>query len=350
MILLYQKIEDHLRDLIKNARDGDQLPTQTELSRRFRVNHLTTRRALSNLERDGLIVRLRGKGTFVRKVPAVRPALKLVLLLPRRVERLAFWGQIFEGMLEPLHRLDLQLTVRRFTASFSDLALSIRQGTAPGILAPFPADEDIAILENLHKEGHVVMVLNRVSESSPLNYVSTDHQAGMREMTARLLRRGHHRIGLIADNAASYCRQRVRGFEEALQAAGLAPDPRAVVKDVRGALRPNLAAALEDGVGRMLTRYRPTAVVALGSVYLEALCKEADRRGIRLGRDLDAATFDAVPDAGPVKPLIYQALQPFAEMGRVAISEMNLLLRGSKTRTAVKLPVRIVEPPGPPRR
>lgn len=350
MILLYQKIEDHLRDLIKNARDGDQLPTQTELSRRFRVNHLTTRRALSILERDGLIVRLRGKGTFVRKVRAAAPALNLVLLLPQRVERLAFWGQIFEGMLEPLHRLDLQLTVRRFSAPFSDLARSIRLGTAPGILAPFPAEEDMAILEDLHKEGHVVMVLNRVLESSPLNYVSTDHQAGMREMTARLLRRGHRRIGLIADNAASYCRQRVRGFEEALRAAGLAPDPRAVVKDVRGAMRQKHAASLNDGVARMLTRYRPTAVVALGSVYLEALREEAGRRGIRLDRDLDVATFDAVPDAVPEKPLIYQALQPFTEMGRVAISETNLLLRGSTARAEVKLPVRIIEPPGPPRR
>jgi DNA-binding GntR family transcriptional regulator len=50
---------------------GDRLPTEMDLARRYGVNRLTVRRALSELARDGVIRTEHGVGSFVRE-PLVR--------------------------------------------------------------------------------------------------------------------------------------------------------------------------------------------------------------------------------------------------------------------------------------
>jgi GntR family transcriptional regulator len=66
-IPLYVRIESLVRNRILNGQlqPGDKLPTEEDLVKQFGVSQITIRNALSNLERDGLIVRSRAKGTFV---------------------------------------------------------------------------------------------------------------------------------------------------------------------------------------------------------------------------------------------------------------------------------------------
>jgi len=65
---LHYQIERVLRSAIEAGdwSPDEQLPTEMALVRRFRVSRTTVREALGTLERAGLIVRRRGRGTFVR--------------------------------------------------------------------------------------------------------------------------------------------------------------------------------------------------------------------------------------------------------------------------------------------
>ncbi len=73
-IPLYVRIESLVRNRIMNGQlqPGDKLPTEEELVKQFGVSQITIRNALSNLERDGLVVRNRAKGTFVAENVPVR--------------------------------------------------------------------------------------------------------------------------------------------------------------------------------------------------------------------------------------------------------------------------------------
>jgi multiple sugar transport system substrate-binding protein len=53
---------------------GAQLPPEPELCKHFNVSRITVRKSLQMLTQEGIIWRSRGKGSFVKKVPAARPS------------------------------------------------------------------------------------------------------------------------------------------------------------------------------------------------------------------------------------------------------------------------------------
>lgn len=76
---LYQQVADHLRRAI--AADeytiGAQLPAEEELCQHYGVSRITIRAALAQLVQDRLLVRQRGKGTFVASPPIEHHLLRL---------------------------------------------------------------------------------------------------------------------------------------------------------------------------------------------------------------------------------------------------------------------------------
>lgn len=67
-IPLYYQLKEILLDLIKTGElEGGRLPTEEELSKKYSVSRGTVRKALAELESEGLIVTEAGRGTFVVK-------------------------------------------------------------------------------------------------------------------------------------------------------------------------------------------------------------------------------------------------------------------------------------------
>ncbi|WP_102935013.1 GntR family transcriptional regulator [Streptomyces malaysiensis] len=71
---VFRQIADALREAIDKGRyrEGDKLPSETDLVDHFGVSRMTVRNALSLLQQEGLAVSEHGKGVFVRPRPPVR--------------------------------------------------------------------------------------------------------------------------------------------------------------------------------------------------------------------------------------------------------------------------------------
>lgn len=93
----YQQISDVLEQQIVSGtyRPGCRLPTELELSERFKVNRHTVREALKELKKDGFVFGIRGKGNFVSSD-------KIVYRLSQKVQ---FSQEILEANLTPGSRL-----------------------------------------------------------------------------------------------------------------------------------------------------------------------------------------------------------------------------------------------------
>lgn len=65
---LYVQVEEHLTEAIASGRwgTGDRLPSEQELMAAYGVSRMTLRQAMNSLVDRGLLVRGRGRGTFVR--------------------------------------------------------------------------------------------------------------------------------------------------------------------------------------------------------------------------------------------------------------------------------------------
>jgi GntR family transcriptional regulator len=75
-VALHHQVYLVLRDLLLAGtyQAGEQLPIEPELARQFGVSRITLRRAVQDLQRDGHVERIQGRGTFVRAVRGASPA------------------------------------------------------------------------------------------------------------------------------------------------------------------------------------------------------------------------------------------------------------------------------------
>ena len=63
----YQEIKDHILTRIHSGewKEGDQVPSENELAREFKVARMTVNRALRELTAEQILTRVQGAGTFV---------------------------------------------------------------------------------------------------------------------------------------------------------------------------------------------------------------------------------------------------------------------------------------------
>ena len=64
---IYDQISTQIKNLILSGelKQGDPLPSMRLLAKELRISVITTKRAYEELERDGFIVSMTGKGSFV---------------------------------------------------------------------------------------------------------------------------------------------------------------------------------------------------------------------------------------------------------------------------------------------
>lgn len=340
----YREIIDHLMILIQNGREMDKLPTEIELSHRFGVSHITVRRAIAELEKKSLVIRLPGRGTFIRKVSQQAHLLKYLVVLPAKGVATAGYliPRIISGIVSAETENAFDIQTFSYNYGFSDIRGLCAGTGVSGVIWIGPNFNQLKSIKELEGFSYPVIGVNRVEPS--INFVSTDHEKSSEEITEFLIKRGHKRIGFVGwYRDFSYISQRYRGFLRAFEKAGLEFDEAGLVKMKMTPYKPfefHVARFKADFLD-MCRNYKPSAIFILGCGLIEIVLDAMIETGIKVPDDVEVATFDEVPERYEQKKYIHEVIQPLFEMGKLAAEYLEKLMKKKTNKVAVILPSRL---------
>ncbi len=109
---IYSQVEKFLRDRIRSDAllPGDPIPPESQLVQQFQISRMTVRQALSRLVFEGLVVRYRGRGSFVAEP---------------RLEHTKMWLSFEEEMQARGAKIRIQLLDRRIALANGKVAESL---------------------------------------------------------------------------------------------------------------------------------------------------------------------------------------------------------------------------------
>lgn len=223
--LLYMQIKRYLELIIEQNRNDSQflLPSEKQLALRFQCSRIPAKRALNELEAEGRIYRIQGKGSLIVPQNAAAQSFKksVALLIPNITSR--FTMDIYHAIQDTLYQegFNLFLSVTRDISDIEDQIIdsAVSKQFDGLIIFPVIKEELNKNLLNLVLKKYPIVFVGRTIPGVHTSYISCDHAAQTLEAMDYLYRQGHRRIGFITENAESaYCyTERIRAYRQFME-------------------------------------------------------------------------------------------------------------------------------------
>jgi LacI family transcriptional regulator len=210
-----------------------------------------------------------------------------------------------------------------------------------GLLVAAVSDRSQPHLKLLQRHGVPFVLIDRSVAGFNTDLVQGDSVGGARELVEHLIGLGHRRIGMITETSeVSTARDRLRGYREAIEAAGIEFAPELLVDT--STVDPKLAyqATLD-----MLDHIEPpTALFAVNNIVVIGVAEAARARSLEIPRDIAVVCFDDIDYASRFHPFLTAMVQPAETFGTVATQLLLDRLAGQvhERRRLVVLPADLI--------
>jgi GntR family transcriptional regulator of arabinose operon len=308
---LYKKIIDDLLQAIESGQlqEHAQLPTEKELSQTYQVSRITSKRALTELENQGLIYRIQGKGSYVQtRKPKKKNVARILFLIPF-VNDLSL-GNFNEG-LAPItseHHYEVIMSSTEFL--INKQAADIMADFDGMIYYAHNTEDFLDTLFELSIQQFPVIILDKKIHDLPYPTVQSDNFSGGEMATTYLASLGHQRIAYIFGESSlpQSVRQRYLGYIHATKEQHLS---------FHTALSDKQAILGEQTVDYLLEN-AITGVVCENDLVAIALMNQIKRVNIAIPSQLSVVGFDNIQAASLIDPALTTIAQDFKGMGKLA--------------------------------
>lgn len=286
---LYRQLSDHILNWIEagRLRPGTQLLSERTMSETLGISRRTVRAALGDLIARRYVSATHGCGNFVLEPPRLRET--RILALERFRKEPVFLTPRHHDLLheaEARYRVSVHYKYVPTTENLRDILLSPPSGY-DGILLHRPSQDWIDALLEYERALRPAMPLpllisGRSLAGSGYHYVSPDHSGQTRAAAAKLIAKGHVRIGYVSGLISQdYMRLAYRGYEQALQDASLPlhPEDHLVLESLE-------APDIEKTIQNFLANRQFTGLVVAGSAFSAAFENAVQRAAIHIPGEL----------------------------------------------------------------
>lgn len=201
-------------------------------------------------------------------------------------------------------------------ASYDDLDTAMTTSRADGVI--FLGQSTLHEAYNrLSREGHNFCVWGAALPEQAYCSIGSDNLRGGERATAHLLRLGRERVLFLGDSAAPEAAQRLRGYRNALEAAGVVYDDDRVIPaqfEVASA-RAMIENLLHKGV-------LFDGIVAASDLIAFGAIQALSGAGKTVPGDVSVVGYDNVPFGGYFTPQLTTIDQDTARAGRVLLAKV----------------------------
>jgi len=342
---LYKIIMEHLKSKIydKELLPGQQLPTELELAKEFNVSRITSKKALEELEKEGLIYRKRGHGSFVSntRYGMSNGSMKKVISMLMPSENTESWVTPYiRGAMDALNSKRYFLSIHcsgwdsnRERHIVKEL---VNEGIG-GIIYYLPwSYRNIDIYYKMYIDKYPIVAIDKAFEIIPLSSVVSDNFNGGYKAAIHLLELGHRRIAYVSpDNVANVpsVRERFFGYCSALNDYAIDIDDEIVIighegltagvafkKQERELCRKIMSNVIKKGV---------TAVLFENDIIANKFIKVFHDLGVKIPEDISVVGFDDIDILDIADLKLTTVKQDFYRIGRRAA---EIIMEGIETQ------------------
>ncbi len=204
---LYEQIKDRIRaQIISGELKADGLaPSEAEIIQHYRVSSITARRCLNDLENEGYVRRIKGRGTYVRTLDALAMYRHVGLFYHELVSLSgSFISHAFNAIITELRETRFEpdlmswATIRRSPAPAETLVelTRLRNIDACIVLHPVP----LAWLRRLTETGQPIVSFGFAYQDPGIFAMLFDYASNIRERCKSLRELGHKRLAIFHES------------------------------------------------------------------------------------------------------------------------------------------------------
>ncbi|WP_160498916.1 GntR family transcriptional regulator [Paenibacillus dendrobii] len=353
-IPLYERIYQFILSEIHSGRllPGERIPSENELSAKFSVSRITSKKALELLALAGFIVRHRGKGSFVAEKLLIgtesdrgfesdmtghfsNETIKMIgVIIPDFTE--SYGSQLIRSIeqrcSESGYGMLLKLTHDSRESEKEAIRSLVRMGVSGLIVYPVHGEHYNDELLRLVLERFPVVTLDRYMKGIAVCSVCTDNQQAGQELTDFLLDKGHKHIAFLSTppESTSAIEDRILGYTHALGRRNMGMQQQYLISNLSGTLpKSNIEQVTADRfILRQFIEEHPQVTGYVACEYLLAENLHQVIQETRREHDTEIVCFDAM-DRPFLRPLFTHIRQHEAEMGYTAVELLRLQWDGS---------------------
>lgn len=308
-----ERLRRHLVTELKSGRllPGHALPTEMDLSRQLNVSRNTVRHALGELEEQGLVRRVQGKGTFVTEKGSSQPAVRTASFALVVIDVVTgYYRQLFADFERfsnaaghPVVICNSNNDVDRqgnhiLSLLDQQVAGVVLNSSSKAVTPPY----HVRMLQNA---GVPVVLLHRAvpNVSAPVLEMP-GLEVGLRAGRA-LAEANHRQVAFLDSHRTAVGEKYLLGLQQAMAEVGAEiPEERIdfgtmTEFDPAGILR--YEQHMEGMLERMMaSKFPPTAICVAGTEMAERLYLIAMRRGLRVPEDLSIICSGGAHQSGAI--------------------------------------------------
>ena len=351
----WREIVNQIESTIESGelKPGMTLPSETQISLDYGVCRMTAHRAMSDLQRRGLVVRKRRVGTIVAQPARARTGNVAVLCFAiSDFPSAAYLAGLREGLSQELGLL--LCDTGEDAAREADFLRRMRVEADAIVCLPSAAPENNALLAELVADEIPLLCLDRVPSNVNVDAIVSDNYGSTLEAMRRLTARGHRRIAHLTDlrpNVSS-TRERLQAHTDALREIGETEPSRWVrfftaFSVTRDLYYPQLSREVHDAIlALMHSPEPPTALFCLQDAYMAAALEACDKLRIAVPGQLEIVAFnDCPPQFLPLPAPVLRIVQQSHAMGLSAGQRLTATLQGAEIFPQItRVPAAIDDP------